>query len=240
MTLTLGQVGSLDKAGVDGRADRCLGPTRRHGCRGPEDPPCAHVSHAPALAPCDDLGVLQTSRGPPPRVGMSPPAALAVRGRPCTVWVQQRVPIGGQLSAGEQGKGVSRAMGDSGQQPSSPSLIPFADDAGQAQAPDRGPSAPYPGGPRGGARQLRARQRRFLGMHATPHRIALACAHRQIVPEGQHEGATVARHPMPPGTDRLLGHVDAAGGHSAWPAANARTAVSKIVGSASRPSDAVP
>src|SRR3977135_2877852 len=29
----------------------------------------------------------------------------------------------------------------------------------------------------------------------------------QIVPEGQHDCATVARHPMQPGTDRILVHL---------------------------------
>src|SRR4029453_2679607 len=127
ITLTLGQVVSLDKAGVDGRADRCIGQTRRHGFRGPEDHPCAPLSHAPALAPFDDLGVLQTRRWPPPRFGMSPPAALALRVIPFTVCVPQSVPVCGQLIAGEQGNGVIRDMGDTSQQQISPSLIPFAD-----------------------------------------------------------------------------------------------------------------
>jgi hypothetical protein len=33
---------------------------------------CAHVPHTPALAPFDDLGVLQTRRWPPPRLGCAP------------------------------------------------------------------------------------------------------------------------------------------------------------------------
>jgi hypothetical protein len=41
------------------------------------------------------------------------------------------VPIGRQLIAGEQGKGVIRDMGDTGQQHISPSLIPFANHEGQ-------------------------------------------------------------------------------------------------------------
>src|SRR6266568_6454783 len=48
----------------------------------------------------------------------------------------------------------------------------------------------------------------LLGMHETPQLVELACADMQIVPEIQHDSATVARHPMPPGTDRVLVHVD--------------------------------
>src|SRR3989442_15075849 len=48
----------------------------------------------------------------------------------------------------------------------------------------------------------------LLGMHETPQLVELAFAYMQIVPEIQHDYATVARHPMPPGTDRVLVHVD--------------------------------
>src|SRR5216683_1282667 len=53
-----------------------------------------------------------------------------------------------------------------------------------------------------------ARQLSFLGMHETPQLVELAFAHMQIVPEVQQDGATVARHPMQPGTDRVLIHLD--------------------------------
>src|SRR5262245_16458361 len=46
ITLTLCQVVSFDKAGVDSRADRRMGQTRRHGFRCPEDDSCAHVHQA--------------------------------------------------------------------------------------------------------------------------------------------------------------------------------------------------
>src|SRR2546425_10198096 len=84
MTLTLGQVVALDKARVDGRADRRMGHTRCHCFRGPEDDPGAHVHHAPALAPFDDLYVLQTGRGPQLGFGISAPASLALRAIPST------------------------------------------------------------------------------------------------------------------------------------------------------------
>ena len=79
IALTLCQVAPFDKTGVDGPADRGVGQTCRYRFWGPEDDPCAHVHNAPALAPFDDLGVLQTGKWPLPRFGMSPPAALALR-----------------------------------------------------------------------------------------------------------------------------------------------------------------
>jgi hypothetical protein len=105
-------------------------------------------------------------------------------------------------------------MGDTGQQHIRPSLLPCADSEGQAQAPDWSKSDPYPGGPLGGAIKLSARQMRFLGMPETPQRLELAFAHMQSVPEVQPDGATVARHPMQPGTDRILVHLDDAGGRA--------------------------
>src|SRR5215471_9679910 len=116
MTLTLGQVVPLDKTGVDSPTDRRVGQTCCHRFWGSEDNPWAHLHHAPALTPFDDLGVLQTRRWPPPRFGMSTPAALALRVIPFTVDVQQGMPVCGQLIAGEQGNEVIRDMGDSGQQ----------------------------------------------------------------------------------------------------------------------------
>src|SRR5215471_2731989 len=62
-----------------------MGQTRRYGFRCPEDDSRAHVHQASALAPFDDLGVLQTGQWPPPRFGISPPAALALWLIPFTV-----------------------------------------------------------------------------------------------------------------------------------------------------------
>jgi hypothetical protein len=64
---------------------------------------------------------------------MSTPAALALRGIPCTVGVQQSVPICRQLIAGAQWHGVVRDLGDTGQQHIRTSLIPFANHEGQDQ-----------------------------------------------------------------------------------------------------------
>ena len=97
-------------------------------------------------------------------------------------------------------------MGDTGQQQISTGLITFADHECQDQAPDRGKGDPHPGVPIGFAIDLGTGQMRLLGMHETPQLVELAFAHMQIVPEGQHDGATVACHPMQPGTDRILIH----------------------------------
>ena len=99
-------------------------------------------------------------------------------------------------------------MGDTGQQQISPGLIPFADHEGQDQAPDWGKSDPHPGVSIGSTINLGAGQMRFLGMHETPQLVELAFAHLQIVPEVQQDSTTVARHPMQPGTDRILVHLD--------------------------------
>jgi hypothetical protein len=48
----------------------------------------------------------------------------------------------------------------------------------------------------------------LFGMYETPQLVELAFADMQIVPEIQHDYATVARHPMQPGTDRVLVHLD--------------------------------
>src|SRR6266852_4094526 len=49
---------------------------------------------------------------------------------------------------------------------------------------------------------------RLLGMYKTPQLVKLAFAHMQIVPEVQHDCATVACNPMQPGTDRVLVYLD--------------------------------
>ena len=122
--------------------------------------------------------------------------------------MQQSVPIGRQLIAGEAWHRVIRDMGDTSQQHIRTGLIPFAYYACQDQAPDWGTSDPHPGVPRGVAIDLGARQMRFLGMHETPQLVKLALAHMQIVPEVQEDGATVAGHSMQPGTDRVLVDLD--------------------------------
>lgn len=208
MTLPLGQVVPLDKTGVDGPADRRVGPTCCHGFRGPEDHPCAHCHHAPAHALFDTLGVSQTGRWPPRWCGIGASAPLAWRVRPCPVGVQQGVAVGGQWIAGAQWHGVICHMGDTGQQPISPGLIPCAAHTCQDQAPDWGQSAPHPGVSRGVTINRGAGQMRCLGRHDTPPRVALACAPMPIVPEVPQGGTPVARHPRQPGTDRLLVHVD--------------------------------
>src|SRR5262249_32401042 len=181
---------------------------------GTEDDSCVHVHYAPALTPFDALGVLQTRRGPPPRFGMSTPTALALWVIPCTVGVQQSVPICRQLIAGKQGHGVVRDMGDTREQHSRTSLIPFANHAGQDQAPDWSKGAPPPGVPIGVTIELGARQMRLFGLHETPQLVQLACTHMQSAPEVQHDGATVAGNPMQPGPDRLLVPLDNAGGRA--------------------------
>ena len=105
------------------------------------------------------------------------------------------MPVGRPWIAGEPWHGGIRAMGAAGQPPIRPSLLPCADPAGQAHAPDWGKSAPHPGVSRGFALKLSAGQRRFLGMHDTPQLVEVACAPMPIVPAGQPDGATVARHP---------------------------------------------
>jgi hypothetical protein len=88
---------------------------------------------------------------------------------------------------------------------------------------------------------LGAGQMRLLGMHVTLQLVKLAFAHMQIVPEVQYDGATVARHPMQPGADGILVHLDDSRGRAQRIAfRSACTAVSKIAGSAYRPSYAVP
>src|SRR5687768_6909215 len=77
ITLTLCQVISFDKAGVDGRTDRRVGQTGCHRFWGSEDNPCAHLHNASALAPFDDLGVSQTGRWLPLRFGIGAPVPLA-------------------------------------------------------------------------------------------------------------------------------------------------------------------
>ncbi len=212
MTLTLWQGVPLDTAGMDGRAARCMGQTRRHGCWCPADDPWAPVPTAPALTPFADLGVLQPGRWPPPRGGRSAPALLALRRRPGPVGGQHGVSGGRQRIAGAPWHGGIRAMGATGQQHRSPGLLPCAAPACQAHAPARSQGAPPPGVPLGCALERGAGPLPRLGRPATPPLVALACAHRQVVPDGPHDGAPMARHPRPPGTDRVRVHVDAACG----------------------------
>jgi hypothetical protein len=197
-----------DTTGLDGPADRRGGHTCGHRFGGPDDDRCAHLHQAPARAPCDDRCVPQTGRGPPPRLGIGAPGPLAWRVRPCTVGVPPGVPVCRPWSAGAPRQGVIRDRRDTSPQPIRTGRITCAEDACQAHAPDGGHSAPPPGVPSGCARDRGAGPTRGLGRHDTPPRLAWACAPRPIVPAGPPDGATVTRDSRPPGTDRLLVHVD--------------------------------
>jgi hypothetical protein len=127
---------------------------------------------------------------------------------PFAVGGQQGILVLGQLITREKRDVIIRHMRDPRQQQVRIGLVPLADHESQYETPHWRKRNPHPSVPVGRAIELGAGQMRFLGVDETPSLVELAFPHVQVVPQGEHDHATVACDTIEPGTNCILVYLD--------------------------------